>query len=91
MVAVTTTIPSTSRNPVSETKINAISPNGMPAYEATMSRLAMEASTCLRSIMACEVADNEPIIVAMTTASRGLTTNVIRGTARREKPKPERV
>jgi hypothetical protein len=31
------------------------------------------------------------MIVATTTASRGLTTKVINGTANKEKPNPERV
>jgi hypothetical protein len=40
---------------------------------------------------ACEVVEIAPMIVATTTASRGLTTKVIKGTANKEKPNPESV
>jgi hypothetical protein len=40
---------------------------------------------------AWDVVEMAPMIVATTTASRGLTTNVINGTAIKEKPNPERV
>jgi hypothetical protein len=71
--------------------MKAINPNGMPAYEAKISRFAMDELTCLRSMTAWDVVEMAPMIVATTTASRGLTTNVINGTAIKEKPNPERV
>ena len=91
MAAEITTTPRTKRSPVSDTKMKAIKPKGMPAYEANISLFAIDASTCFRSMMACDVVEKPPIIVATTTASRGLITKVINGTANKEKPNPERV
>ena len=91
MAAETTTTPRTKRSPVSDTKMKAIKPKGMPAYEANISLFAIDASTCFRSITAWEVVEIAPMIVATTTASRGLMTKVINGTANKEKPNPERV
>ena len=71
--------------------MKAIKPKGIPAYEAIINLLAIEASRCFRSMTAWEVVEMAPMIVATTTASRGLTTKVIKGTANKEKPNPERV
>jgi hypothetical protein len=71
--------------------MKAINPKGIPAYEANISLLAIDESTCFRSMTACEVVEIAPMIVATTTASRGLTTKVIKGTANKEKPNPESV
>ena len=71
--------------------MKAINPKGIPAYEAKISLLAIDESTCFRSMTAWEVVEIAPMIVATTTASRGLTTKVINGTANKEKPNPESV
>ena len=83
-------MPNTTLSPVSDTNTKAVSPNGMPKNEAMVSLFAMATSTCALSKKACEVVDKAPITVATTTASRGLTTRVISGTAISEKPKPDK-